>query len=213
MPFRYPRAVALKTVYLSFGTISYSLGKSKARSWVTVRLPGHRGPCCAHQGFALNAACTDGFNDRVHLLEPGARICLAGYGQLPWRFPAPAQLFDDSRDARPTIRDRRTRQTSDGTRQTCRGTKYRRCPFQSPTVVFRYRRRRRRRRHIDTMAVETQTMPALNGHAFDGDTDMTKEPALRFTSGLILPPPEIKCKPSSSLEQYLVVTHLFSCHR
>ena len=44
------------------------------------------------------------------------------------------------------------------------------------------------------MAVETQTMPALNGHALDGDADMIKEPALRFASGLILPPPEIKCE-------------------
>ncbi|KAG6376084.1 Pre-mRNA splicing factor PRP21 like protein-domain-containing protein [Boletus reticuloceps] len=42
------------------------------------------------------------------------------------------------------------------------------------------------------MAVETQTMPALNGHAINGDTDVNKEP--RFASGLILPPPEIKCE-------------------
>ncbi|KIJ69484.1 hypothetical protein HYDPIDRAFT_24321 [Hydnomerulius pinastri MD-312] len=45
------------------------------------------------------------------------------------------------------------------------------------------------------MAVETQTMPAMNGHAFNGDVDMengVKEPSLRFASGLILPPPEIK---------------------
>ncbi|EGN96000.1 hypothetical protein SERLA73DRAFT_93926 [Serpula lacrymans var. lacrymans S7.3] len=43
------------------------------------------------------------------------------------------------------------------------------------------------------MAVETQTMPGLNGHAYNGDVEMhdgVKEP--RFTSGLILPPPEIK---------------------
>lgn len=62
------------------------------------------------------------------------------------------------------------------------------------------------------MAVETQTMPALNGHAFDTDTDMIKEPSLRFASGLILPPPEIKCEQSFGLEQYLVLTHPFSCH-
>lgn len=49
--------------------------------------------CYAHQGFALNATSTDGFNDRVHLLEAGTRIRLAGHGQLPWRFPAPVQPF------------------------------------------------------------------------------------------------------------------------
>lgn len=46
------------------------------------------------------------------------------------------------------------------------------------------------------MAVATQTMPDLNGHA-NGDVDMddvTRDGALRFTSGLILPPPEIKCE-------------------
>ncbi|KAH7930849.1 hypothetical protein BV22DRAFT_1138400 [Leucogyrophana mollusca] len=45
------------------------------------------------------------------------------------------------------------------------------------------------------MAVETQTMPAMNGHAFNDDIDMhngVKDSSLRFTSGLILPPPEIK---------------------
>ncbi|KAF8448033.1 Pre-mRNA splicing factor PRP21 like protein-domain-containing protein [Boletus edulis BED1] len=42
------------------------------------------------------------------------------------------------------------------------------------------------------MVVETQTMPELNGHAINGDTDVNKEP--RFASGLILPPPEIKCE-------------------
>ena len=44
------------------------------------------------------------------------------------------------------------------------------------------------------MAVETQTMPALNGHAFSGDANTIKESSLRFASGLILPPPEIKCE-------------------
>lgn len=45
------------------------------------------------------------------------------------------------------------------------------------------------------MAVETQTMPVMNGHAFDGDFEMENDvPSLRFTSGLILPPPDIKCK-------------------
>ncbi|KIJ17348.1 hypothetical protein PAXINDRAFT_162225 [Paxillus involutus ATCC 200175] len=45
------------------------------------------------------------------------------------------------------------------------------------------------------MAVETQTMPTMNEHAFNGDIEMAhavKEPSLRFASGLILPPPEIK---------------------
>jgi splicing factor 3A subunit 1 len=49
------------------------------------------------------------------------------------------------------------------------------------------------------MAVEIQTMPGLNGHT-SGDVDMdvdtaVKDGVLRFTSGVILPPPEIKCKP------------------
>lgn len=46
------------------------------------------------------------------------------------------------------------------------------------------------------MAVVTQTVPELNGHT-NGDVDMdnvAKDSALRFTSGLILPPPEIKCE-------------------
>lgn len=46
------------------------------------------------------------------------------------------------------------------------------------------------------MAVEIQTMPGLNGHP-NGDVDMdaaVKDGVLRFTSGIILPPPEIKCK-------------------
>ncbi|KAG1877602.1 Pre-mRNA splicing factor PRP21 like protein-domain-containing protein [Suillus subalutaceus] len=45
------------------------------------------------------------------------------------------------------------------------------------------------------MAVETQMMPVMNGHAFNGDVEMEngiRDPSLRFTSGLILPPPEIK---------------------
>ncbi|KAG1800831.1 Pre-mRNA splicing factor PRP21 like protein-domain-containing protein [Suillus plorans] len=45
------------------------------------------------------------------------------------------------------------------------------------------------------MAVETQIMPAMNGHAFNGDVEMEngiRDSSLRFTSGLILPPPEIK---------------------
>jgi hypothetical protein len=46
------------------------------------------------------------------------------------------------------------------------------------------------------MAVETQMMPTLNGHANDdvGMGDAVKDGALRFTSGMILPPPEIKCE-------------------
>jgi len=45
------------------------------------------------------------------------------------------------------------------------------------------------------MAVETQTMPVVNGHAFNDDFEMANGvPSLRFTSGLILPPPEIKCR-------------------
>jgi len=44
------------------------------------------------------------------------------------------------------------------------------------------------------MAVETQTMPGMNGFS-NGDADMgEKEGTLRFTSGMILPPPEIKCE-------------------
>ncbi|OAX41319.1 hypothetical protein K503DRAFT_767789 [Rhizopogon vinicolor AM-OR11-026] len=43
------------------------------------------------------------------------------------------------------------------------------------------------------MAVETQTMPVMNGHAYNDDFEMANGvPSLRFTSGLILPPPEIK---------------------
>lgn len=48
---------------------------------------------------------------------------------------------------------------------------------------------------MSTMAVETQMMPGLNGHASDVDMgDAAKDGALRFTSGMILPPPEIKCE-------------------
>jgi hypothetical protein len=44
------------------------------------------------------------------------------------------------------------------------------------------------------MAVETQSMPGMNGFS-NGDVDMgEKDGALRFTSGMILPPPEIKCE-------------------
>ena len=46
------------------------------------------------------------------------------------------------------------------------------------------------------MAVETQTMPALNGHT-NGDVqmhDVAEGNGVRFSSGLILPPPEIKCE-------------------
>jgi hypothetical protein len=53
-----------------------------------------------------------------------------------------------------------------------------------------------------TMAVEIQTMPSLNGHA-NGDVDMgdaVKDGALRFTSGMILPPPEIKCEQHSMFQ-------------
>ncbi|TFK55258.1 hypothetical protein OE88DRAFT_1622827 [Heliocybe sulcata] len=44
------------------------------------------------------------------------------------------------------------------------------------------------------MAVETQTMPVGNGHLGNGDIEMDglKESVARFTSGMILPPPEIK---------------------
>jgi hypothetical protein len=73
------------------------------------------------------------------------------------------------------------------------------------------------------MAVETQTMPVMNGHAFDGDGDFEMANgihSLRFTSGLILPPPEIKCKVPSIRVRYsailtlkLVYLSLYSCHR
>jgi hypothetical protein len=44
------------------------------------------------------------------------------------------------------------------------------------------------------MAVETQTIHGMNGFP-NGDADMgEKDGALRFTSGMILPPPEIKCE-------------------
>ena len=58
-----------------------------------------------------------------------------------------------------------------------------------------------------TMAVETQTVSSLNGLA-NGEVDMdenVKDGTLRFTSGMILPPPEIKC------EQLLVL--LFSVEK
>ncbi|KZT28566.1 hypothetical protein NEOLEDRAFT_1175869 [Neolentinus lepideus HHB14362 ss-1] len=44
------------------------------------------------------------------------------------------------------------------------------------------------------MAVETQMIPATNGHLSNGDVQMggLKESVLRFASGFILPPPEIK---------------------
>ncbi|KAI6111493.1 Pre-mRNA splicing factor PRP21 like protein-domain-containing protein [Pisolithus thermaeus] len=47
------------------------------------------------------------------------------------------------------------------------------------------------------MAVETQTMTTIGDHPMDDSAELilsngTKEPALRFASGLILPPPEIK---------------------
>jgi hypothetical protein len=43
-----------------------------------------------------------------------------------------------------------------------------------------------------TMAVMMQTMPAMNGQ--NGDVTMALvETGPRFTTGLILPPPEIKC--------------------
>ncbi|EPQ58449.1 hypothetical protein GLOTRDRAFT_114877 [Gloeophyllum trabeum ATCC 11539] len=44
------------------------------------------------------------------------------------------------------------------------------------------------------MAVETQTMPAANGHLGNGDVEMggLKDSVVRFASGMILPPPEIK---------------------
>jgi hypothetical protein len=48
----------------------------------------------------------------------------------------------------------------------------------------------------EAMAVEPQSMPILNGMP-NGDIEMddsVKNGALRFTSGMILPPPEIKCE-------------------
>jgi hypothetical protein len=49
------------------------------------------------------------------------------------------------------------------------------------------------------LKISTRIMAAIttNGHELNGDVDMnppTKENALRFSSGLILPPPEIKCE-------------------
>lgn len=42
--------------------------------------------------------------------------------------------------------------------------------------------------------VDVEMSPAMNGHV-NGNGDMNgKEASVRFTSGLILPPPEIKCE-------------------
>lgn len=49
---------------------------------------------------------------------------------------------------------------------------------------------------IMSVMVDSQILPATNGYT-NGDVDMdagAREGALRFSSGLILPPPEIKCK-------------------
>ena len=35
---------------------------------------------------------------------------------------------------------------------------------------------------------------AVNGNATNGDTNETPDPQSRFATGLILPPPDIKCK-------------------
>lgn len=43
------------------------------------------------------------------------------------------------------------------------------------------------------MAVETQLADGLNGSA-EILNNGTREPSIRFASGLILPPPEIKCE-------------------
>jgi hypothetical protein len=62
--------------------------------------------------------------------------------------------------------------------------------------------------------VETMTMPVANGHAGDDeDAEMnfaTKDGALRFSSGLILPPPEIKCElsPTSLICTWLIRRNL-----
>lgn len=199
IPFRYPRAVELKTVYLSFGTISCSLGKSKARSCIESGSPHRLAWRCTHQCLALNTTRAHGLNDSVHLLEASAGVRLARHGQLPWRFPVYGQFDDAPRNARPTIRDRRTRPTSGGTRQTWEYIQKRMphhavCPFQPPTEFLAELTVFDDDDDDDTMAVETQTMPALNGHVFDDDVDMANEPSLRFASGLILPPPEIKCE-------------------
>jgi hypothetical protein len=63
------------------------------------------------------------------------------------------------------------------------------------------------------MAVETQMMPVMNGHAFNGDVEMEngiRDPSLRFTSGLILPPPEIKCKVFHYIV-FVVLRFVFFC--
>jgi hypothetical protein len=48
-------------------------------------------------------------------------------------------------------------------------------------------------RATNTMAVAIQTMPVMNGH--NGDVEMSGlvDTGPRFATGLILPPPEIKC--------------------
>lgn len=59
---------------------------------------------------------------------------------------------------------------------------------------------------MTTMAVDTQTMPAMDASALNGSDTLNdvKDASLRFVSGLILPPPEIKCAYTTG--QCLVVT-------
>ena len=125
-------------------------------------------------------------------------------------FLALLSFSDDTRDARLTIRDHRTRQTLGGMPRTCRRRgNGKKVPshagphFQPPTQTLSVVSSSPSLTTTTTMAVEIQTMPTLNGHAFNGDTDMNKEPSLRFASGLILPPPEIKCESSIRLDQSL----------
>lgn len=52
------------------------------------------------------------------------------------------------------------------------------------------------------MAVETQLVDGLNGSA--ETPNGTREPSIRFASGLILPPPEIKCEYAFPLNAFRV---------
>ena len=73
--------------------------------------------------------------------------------------------------------------------------------------------------NMSEIAVNSQ--PLMNGAHFNGDVaidydmhGMPRDGPMRFTSGLILPPPEIKCKHNFyCIKPWLTKHSLHSCHR
>ena len=221
-------------MYLSFGSISCSFGSSSALVWSECQTCASRFGCeGTHQCAALDAARSHGFNNRIHLLQAGSDIGFTGRRQTPWHFPvgmysviapghtreavhSPQKTYIDGRGGPERAEHNSSREEREGV--TCdrghegsgkvptgRNVSFCKLLARTPTTST-----------MNGTVVVSNTPPTLNGHAVNGGANDNgamlahdaPQGAMKFTSGLILPPPEVKCaSPSVCRVRALYLLH------